>query len=165
MRDLSKSAIKFERQNRKERQARQMPQAPESPSLEAINEPSALEAFGWPEKEPNRPPSNKRSCQRNCYEASVIIVDGGEQEVAGPNQVKPQSRSNASHCRFEVKQAGKEILVELAVTTGRRHVNVVALHLWADLRSMDITYRSHCSAYSMPALLRGSGTVDPEKLP
>ncbi|TIY11510.1 MAG: hypothetical protein E5V16_05030 [Mesorhizobium sp.] len=89
MRDLSKSAIKFERQNRKERQARQMPQAPESPSLEAVNEPSALEAFGRPEKKPNRPPSDQRSCQRNCYKTSVIVIYGGKQEVAGPNQVKP----------------------------------------------------------------------------
>ncbi|TJW62841.1 MAG: hypothetical protein E5X43_37575 [Mesorhizobium sp.] len=103
MRDPSKSTIKFERQNRKERQARQMPQAPESPSLEAVNKPSTLEAFGRPEKKPNRPPSNQRSCQRDRYKTSVIIVYGRKQKMAGPDEVEPQSRPNASHYRVEAK--------------------------------------------------------------
>ncbi|TIU07553.1 MAG: hypothetical protein E5W40_17565 [Mesorhizobium sp.] len=163
VRDLGKSTIKCERQNRKERQARQISQAPESPSLEAIDEPPALETLGRPEKKPNRAPSDQRSCQRNCYKTSVVIVYGGEQEVAGPNEVKPQSRSNASHYRLKVKQAGKETLVELAVTIGRKHVNAISPHPCAGLRGMSC--RNHYSACSVPALLGSAGTLDAEELP
>ncbi|MER9862376.1 hypothetical protein [Mesorhizobium sp. M0185] len=134
MGDLGKSAIEFERQNRKERQSRQIPQAPENPSLEAANEPSVREATGRPQKKPNRPPSDQRSCQRNCYKTNVIVIYGAKQEVAGPNHIKPQPRSKASCYRFEVKEAGKEIPIELAMAIWSRDVSVIALHLWIDLR-------------------------------
>ncbi|TIN80011.1 hypothetical protein [Mesorhizobium sp.] len=108
---------------------RQVPQAPESPPLEAVNEPSALEALGRPEKKSNRSPSDQRSCQRNSYKTGIVIIYRGKQEVPGPNQVKPQSKSNASHYWLKIKEAGKETLVELAVAIGRRHVNVIATHV------------------------------------